>query len=240
MNISIPEKIRLFTGSQLKIIALISMLIDHFALIILYWGYLYPNQPIIIGSDLHTLLKVYNVLRGIGRLAFPIFCFLLVEGFLHTSSRPKYALRLGVFALISEIPYDLGINNSWYYPEKCNVFITLLIGLLVIWAMEHFAGRFYLQAAAFAAGALLAYVIHSDYDYRGIILIALLYLFRYYRLMQALAGSVSLYWEWPAIFAFIPICMYNGKRGRSLPKYLFYAFYPAHLLLLCLIASLLR
>lgn len=231
---TISEKYKIFSGSALKRIAILSMFIDHAALVLLYWGILYPNLPIIEGTSIDTVYKIYKLMRNIGRIAFPIFCFLLVEGFTHTSNRKKYALRLLLFACISEIPFDLAVSNTLFDPNTCNVFITLVLGLLTIWAMDHFRDKVPLQILLALLGCYLAYRINSDYDYRGIILIVLLYYFRYDRSLQSFAGAISLYWEWPAMFAFIPISMYNGTRGIS-RKYFFYIFYPAHLLMLYMI-----
>lgn len=233
----IPKKFHLLSGSSLKIIAIISMLIDHAALVLLYWGVLYDNQPIIEGTSLYNIYILYRIMRTIGRIAFPIFCFLLVEGFIHTSNRKSYALRLLLFAFISEIPFDLAVSGEWMAFDSCNVFFTLFIGLLTIWAMNELRDVLPMQILIVIFGCLLAEFISCDYSFKGIVLIALLYYFRYDRSMQAIAGGISLYWEWPAIFAFIPICMYNGTRGRSI-KYFFYIFYPAHLLLLYAISQL--
>lgn len=231
---TISEKYKIFSGSALKRIAILSMFIDHAALVLLYWGILYPNLPIIEGTSIDTVYRIYKLMRNIGRIAFPIFCFLLVEGFTHTSNRKKYALRLLLFACISEIPFDLAVSNTLFDPNTCNVFITLVLGLLTIWTMDHFRDKVPMQLLLALLGCYLAYRINSDYDYRGIILIVLLYYFRYDRSLQSFAGAISLYWEWPAMFAFIPISMYNGTRGIS-RKYFFYIFYPAHLLMLYMI-----
>jgi hypothetical protein len=85
-----------------------------------------------------------------------------------------------------------------------------------------------------AAGMGLAWLLKTDYSYHGILLIAILYFFRYYPALQTLGGCISLLWEAPACLAFIPINMYNGQRGLSL-KYFFYLFYPVHLLILAVI-----
>ncbi|MDD3339893.1 MAG: TraX family protein [Lachnospiraceae bacterium] len=231
MNYQIPEKFRILSGSSLKMIAIVAMLIDHSAAILLFDGVILHNAPITVGSDMYRLYLFYRVLRGIGRIAFPIFCFLLVEGFLHTSNKSRYAFRLFLFALISEVPFDLALHQRWFDTGYQNVFFTLLIGFLVIWLFDMAKGRLYFQLPTVILGCLLAAFLHTDYDYRGVLLIVILYLFRYYRLMQTLAGAISLYWEWPAIFAFIPINLYNGRRGWNM-KYFFYAFYPVHLFLL--------
>lgn len=235
---TIPEKYKILSGSTLKTIALVSMFIDHAALVLLYWGFLYHNIPIQKGTSIYTAYIIYEIMRKIGRIAFPIFCFLLIEGFLHTSNRKKYALRLLLFAFISEIPFDLAAGNQLIYTDSCNVFVTLFIGFVTIWAMDHFQQNQMLQIPIALLGCLAAFLLQSDYDFRGIILIILLYIFRYDRSTQAISGSIALFWEWQAAFAFIPICMYNGTRGKNI-KYFFYVFYPAHLLLLYILKQVL-
>jgi hypothetical protein len=122
---------REISGSTLKLIAIITMLIDHTAAVVL-------EKIIVAGESSNTiaydsvLYFIYVLMRMIGRLAFPIFCFLLVEGFLHTRSVRKYAIRLAAFALISEIPFDLALFGEPFYFNYQNVFFTLLIGLLVM------------------------------------------------------------------------------------------------------------
>ncbi|MEE1031690.1 MAG: TraX family protein [Ruminococcus sp.] len=224
---------RCLSGSTLKIIAIIAMAIDHFAASILYHGILLPNAPISQGTTMWTIYQIYQVMRFIGRIAFPIFCFLLVEGFLHTSNRKKYAFRLFLFALLSEFPFDFALQNTFVTWEYQNVYFTLCIGLLTIWLLDYVQESSYripLQMLSIFAGCVLAYLLQTDYDYKGIILIVVLYYFHNNRSMMTLVGCLSLFWEAPACFAFIPINMYNGKRGLSL-KYFFYLFYPLHLLI---------
>lgn len=178
---------------------------------------------------------LYRSSRDIGRLAFPIFCFLIVEGFLHTKNACKYAIRLFLFALISEVPFDIALKGAWYFPAKQNVYFTLLIGLLVIMAMdfitEHLTRLLPLAVLPVAAGMWLANYINTDYNYKGVFLIAALYFTHESRLFQCAAGSVSVAWEMPAPLSFIPIWLYNGTRGRQM-KYFFYFFYPVHLMIL--------
>ncbi len=225
------HRFALLSGSSLKILALVCMLIDHIGAAILYEGILLPNAPIIIGTPMHRLYLFYRALRFIGRIAFPIFCFLLIQGFLYTSNRKRYVIRLGVFALISEIPFDLALNNQLLEFTHQNVFFTLFIGLLVLVVMDCFERNPYIQVIAVAAGMGLAWLLKTDYSYHGILLIAILYFFRYYPALSTIGGCISLLWEAPACLAFIPINMYNGERGLSL-KYVFYVFYPLHLMIL--------
>lgn len=219
------------TGSTLKIIAVVTMLIDHVGACVFEHGLL-RMENIRADENLYLLLKnVDQVLRLVGRIAFPIFCFLLVEGFLHTRDRKKYALRLFLFALISEIPFDLAIRGSFVDFQYQNVFFTLLIGLLVMMLCDHFQKSLSAQLAILTGGLLLSLLLRTDYNYKGVMLIELLYLFRHDRQKQVLAGGLSFCWELTAPLAFLPIWHYNGKRGLSL-RWFFYWFYPVHLLLL--------
>ena len=171
-----------FTGSTLKLFALVLMLIDHIGAVILEHGVIlsYNRQSSYALSYSASLLvsQIDQILRGIGRLAFPIFCFVLVEGFFHTSNRIRYAFRLFLFALLSEVPFDLAFNSSLLEFSYQNVMFTLLFGLLTIWGMEkaHFIHPF-LSILPAAAGIFTGWLFQADYDWRGIILIIVLYVF---------------------------------------------------------------
>lgn len=139
-----------FTGSTIKLIAIIAMLIDHTAAVILERIMMREGYMLVMSNtDLmpawiadHKLLYIsYISMRLIGRFGFPIFCFLLVEGFLHTHNRIKYALRLFVFALVSEIPFDFAFRGKWLYTGYQNVFFTLFLGLLAMCAFSFFQER---------------------------------------------------------------------------------------------------
>ncbi len=229
---SIP--FRGISGSTLKLIAIITMLIDHTGATVIL---AITRHPAIIADPARLALwrQVYSISRDIGRLAFPIFCFLLVEGFLHTHDIRKYAQRLFLFALVSEIPFDIALKTGWYDPGKQNVYFTLLIGLLVLvgirWITDNDSRNLFLAVIPIAVGMYVALKIDTDYNYKGVFLIAVLYLMRHSRLYQCLGGAAAISWELPAPLAFIPVYLYNGKRGLKL-KYIFYWFYPAHLMLL--------
>lgn len=229
------------TGSKLKIIAIITMLIDHVGFGIVW------RLPSIESSSI-----IYVAMRMIGRLAFPIFIFLLIEGFGHTRSKLKYALRMLMFCFISEIPFDLAFWGNILEIQHQNVYFTLFIGLLVIWGMDEVQKQFlvdedsskklvYLYDALIViAGGGVATSLCTDYSYIGILAIVVMYLFRKNRVLQALLGCMVLTVLNPeefTCFAIVPlIAMYNGKRGIGL-KYLFYIFYPAHLFIIYLIAA---
>lgn len=223
------------SGSTLKMIAIISMLVDHAGATVIRTVW---QSPVIASSASQRQLwsEIYKVSRSIGRIAFPIFCFLIVEGFLHTRNVWRYARRLFLFSLISEIPFDLALKGNWYFSEKQNVYFTLLIGLLVLIGLRFFMESqhrilHWLWPLVLIAGMYAAFRIDTDYNYKGVFLIAVLYLLRRERLVQCMGCAVSVAWEMPAPIAAIPIYLYNGTRGRQM-KYFFYWFYPVHLLVL--------
>ena len=242
------------SGYWLKMIAVITMLIDHSAATIL--ERILAQMPSWAPATVDNWEQWYRLdllLRGIGRMAFPIYCFLLVEGFHYTHSRRKYAARLFVFALISEVPFDMALNQSVLEFSYNNVFFTLFLGLLVImaadWVMERFSsdnltseiGRITLLVVIGMVGcALASYVISCDYGASGVIAIYIMYLLRSKRELGFALAVVSLgvfsgELELLALLMLIPLHFYNGTRGKQ-HKYFFYAFYPLHLLLLALIA----
>jgi len=211
----------------LKLIAITSMLIDHVAAVFIpanSWPYL--------------------ICRLIGRLAFPIYAFLIVEGFYHTRNIKKYLLRLGIFALISEVPFDLAFYNKWFYGKHQNIFFTLFLGLLTIYLINMAENKYkekmlvvnLVNTAITLASCFLAVLLKTDYKFTGILLIVAFYLFRGNKLMSAitmviLSGNII---QAFSALSIIPISFYNGKKGRNI-KYLFYVFYPAHLIILYLI-----
>lgn len=256
-----PIGVRTFSGYDLKIIALATMLIDHIGAVVL-WRYMQAT-----GQMSGWIMTEYQLIRYIGRMAFPIYCFLLVEGFLHTRSVGKYALRLGIFALISEIPFDLALSGNIWNKGSSNVFFTLLIGLLLIWGIS-FVEKFYefwkekqldafiggLAAVAVAGLMILPaifvadVVLGCDYGMAGVLAILVLYLFRRnWYLAFTLAVMVLFVFssssEILALIMLYPISLYDGTRGGNggkMGKWLFYAFYPAHLLILALICMVLN
>ncbi|MDK2808185.1 MAG: hypothetical protein PWP24_920 [Clostridiales bacterium] len=230
------------SGSTLKLIAIVTMLIDHIGAAILEAMPGFYASMQVRGS----LYIADRICRATGRIAFPIFCFLLVEGFFHTRSRSKYALRLAVFALVSEIPFDLAFRGQWWYPGYQNVFFTLLIGLIMMigiqYEREHVLPRLakgknivalLLQTLIFVAAAIVAQLLHTDYGMWGIVAIFGMYILRFNRLYQCLVEALYfMSFEFPsAALSFLLLYFYNGKRGISL-KYVFYLFYPVHLLVL--------
>lgn len=240
------------SGSTLKLIAVITMIIDHMAagilgryLVISGMGSMDVNNVSEVErwmAQNGRLFVIYYAMRLIGRIAFPIYCFLLAEGLEHTRNRKKYAVRLLLFAIVSELPFDLLFNATPLEFGYQNVFFTLFIGLAVLmglqWTQERLNDRQLLRSVLsggiIAAGMVAAHVLKTDYAATGVLCIVVIYLFRKKKVWQIVAGCIVFLWELTAPLAFIPIGFYNGKRGWNL-KYFFYLVYPVHLLLLYLI-----
>ncbi len=224
----------------LKIIAVAAMLVDH------------------IGMIFFDNLFIF---RAVGRISFPIFAFLIFNGFKHTSDIKKYLLRLFVLALLSELPFDLALYGSALHFNSQNVFFTLFLGLLSLHLYERFPCNIPYQPFLCA---LIAFLTRSDYSFLGVLLIfsfrylktdkkntvSLLALLTAFTLAQillnapSLIGTKNIY----TLFSYILlqlftllsaplISSYNLSRGASC-KYFFYLFYPLHLLILFFISSL--
>ncbi|MBR0081519.1 MAG: TraX protein [Clostridia bacterium] len=225
----IPERYRFLSGSGLKTIAALAMLADHAGFV------LFTQNPVRLFTLFRHSISVYMILRLVGRIAFPVYCFLLVEGFLHTGNRIRYAIRLFVFALVSEIPYNLMMKGTVWYPSAQNVFFTLFLGLSGMILFDRWRDRLPLQAAALLGLFLIASFGRLDYGASGFSFIMMLYFLRDYPLPRAIVGAGLLGSRWQAGLAFVPIAFYNGKRGYlkgPVLKYAFYAFYPVHILIL--------
>ncbi|WP_313133399.1 TraX family protein [Anaerocolumna sp.] len=222
-------------GLSLKLIAMFTMLIDHIT-----------AQLIPSGTPFEFIG------RSIGRLAFPIFCFLLVEGFLHTRSVKKYLIRLGVFALLSEIPFDLAFVRGKTFAENLegqNIYFTLCIGLFVIFLIQIVENKYrysstitvILTSIITLMGCQLAEFLRTDYGAIGILMIVCFYLFRnnkWILLVTIFFVNQSFYSiQGFATLSLLFIWLYNGERGPKLNKYIFYAFYPVHILVLYWIST---
>ena len=231
------QRIQFLNGFHLKLIAICTMLIDHM-------GY--------------TLFPGVMWLRCVGRVAFPIFCFLIAEGCVYTHDRKKYAARLLLFALLSEIPFNLMNSGMIWDPYDQNVLWTLLTGALVCWLMDWTLKKrtplsFVLTGAVMLAAYWLLEIGNTDYGGWGMLLVA-----AFYGVHRAPSGAVVkmiaqafglaffslgvmggyLSIELWSLAALVPIWLYNGQRGFShkAVQYGFYAFYPVHILILSLIA----
>lgn len=225
------------SGSVLKWFAVITMVIDHFGASVLetYVMNVWGRSP--LGNLFSNHWNDYCGWTGLTvywPAGLSVFCFLWWM-FLHTRDVKKYAMRLGIFALISEIPFDLAVRGKFFDWQYQNVYVTLLLGLLTIWALKTQKDVWYLRLVIAAAGCALGELVHCDYGAMGVALIVVLYLTGI-QIPAVYTGAICTYWELPAPLAFIPIWFYNGERGRQ-PKWFFYWFYPVHLLIYGVIGS---
>lgn len=224
-------KLKCLTSSDLKLVALCTMTIDH------------------IGA---VLLPQYLILRIIGRIAFPIYCFLIVNGLFHTKNCKKYIGRLLLFALISEIFFDLAFFETIYEPKDQNVFFTLAIGLVMLYVIEKIHDqprikiyflKVVMELLVVIFCCFLAYVLRTDYSFYGILMMYGFYMFQSNGFMsfifQAYMNVVVMgYIQSFAVISMPIIWLYNGKAGARKYKWLFYIYYPAHLLVLFLLKEL--
>lgn len=212
------------TSAALQALAFVTMLIDHIGLCF------FPHVP---------------ALRAVGRLSFPIFAFLLSEGFVHTRGLKKYAARLFVFAALSEVPYQLMINHRVVGPRMSNILFSLLLCLGALWCVRQ--GGPWLWGAP--ALAVLAQAGGFSYGAYAVLLAVSFYLTRDKRPIGMLCLCVctllycayrhSLFQIW-AVFAAVPLLLYDGRRGRRAPRYLLYILYPAHLAVLAAVYFLIH
>ena len=210
------------SGSCLKVIAIVSMTIDHLGLYLLG------------GEDAADASATYHLMRMAGRLAFPIFAFLLVEGYVHTRDIRKYMLNLFVAAVISDIPWMLlgGYDSH-------NVMFTLLLGLMAVSFIDRFWRNRFLTLAVIGGIAILAEWLQTDYSWRGIFLICVLFMFRQKPLLAFTFGLpvLMVYGLAGCAAGLMMPMLYSGQRGFAtgwFAKYFFYAFYPLHLMLIWL------
>lgn len=233
------------TGTTLKFFAIIAMTLDHIGAGLIEAGILHIYDPEMLVQILatetgHKWYILDCVLRMIGRLAFPLFCFLLVEGFVHTKNMKKYVGSMAVFALLSEISFDLAILNTPFDLRMQNVFFTLTIGLLVLMGLKKYEFRGGMQTGIIALGSIATVVLNTDYNVIGILIIVCFYMLRDNKKYKYISVGVisfleSIFYFGTAALALIPIHLYNGERGKTGFKYTFYLYYPAHLLLIFLI-----
>ncbi len=240
------------TGTALKFVAMATMFCDHIGAYILE-----PRLSLTGDSPLDWMNLI---LRCIGRTAMPIFCFMIAEGFRHTHSVKKYALRLLLLAILSEIPYNLASSHRFVDISGRNVVFTLLLGLAALYGIDSFENyqqnrlRRLFQFFWVAAVCGMAELLRADYGYLGILLVILCDGFRGQPGRMTLAGVLVLFSYWPfssiqsfGALAFLPLSLYNGRRTnrpaspmkRACVQYGFYLFYPAHMLLLYGLAGLL-
>ena len=214
------------TSFALKIIACVTMFLDH------------------VGYIIFGRMSFFNY---IGRLAFPIFAYQISEGYEHTKNLKKYFLRLLVFAIVSQIPFSLFHSIITGSYLALNVMFTLLLGLVCIYIWDKCPNKF-LACMVLTSACLVAEVCKMDYGYFGVLLVFVFYLFKNNKLLltSAFLGLLGIkylpqfitYNDYRYLLlmfctfaAILPILLYNGKQGKNI-KYFLYIFYPMHLILL--------
>lgn len=247
-NKNIFLKVPKFLNAEaVKLFAIIFMVMDHFAVCVV------PALAGHFASDASSffaltenVMTTIQVLRGFGRLAFPIFLFFLVDGLTHTSNIKKYAARLLVFAFVSEIPFDMAVFGEMTNFSKQNTLFTLFLALVTIAGVDNVltifsedrTKRIMLSLSIIMFACVAAYFLKCDYGYVGILSAIAMYFFRYDKIKSIFAGSIILMLgfsnELYAVFSVIPLLFYTGKKGTTskVLQYAFYIFYPLHLLIL--------
>ncbi len=245
------------TTQFIKIIAVITMVIDHIGAVILEWvvtfHYLDDEQfNLIYGIDM--------VLRAIGRAAFPLFIFLMIEGFFHTKSRAKYLIRLACFCFIAEVPFDLAVSYyvtgttdiTYFVPGTQNVFFTLTIGFGAMWLLQLVYEKklpvilqVILNAGIIAGLAALAHFLNTDYGEFGVLAMVAGYFLKRYKMHPVVIGAgiiivliIHNTFEAAALWDLALLAFYHGNRGKVYHRWFFYIFYPAHFLVLFLIRTI--
>lgn len=230
------------TSFTLHIMAMIFMLCDHL------WG---------------TIVQGNDWLTCIGRLTFPIYAFMIVEGYFHTKNLKKYVGRLLIFAILSEIPFNLAMGGRFFYPIHQNVLWTFLISIgLIHWnektKEKKLWKRILVGFASILIGSIVGIITFVDYYHAGILIVLVFYFFRHKKWWCYLGQFICMWYincdmlgglqyemnildqtyfisrQGFALLALIPIWLYNGKQGyhSKTLQFIYYAFYPVHLLIL--------
>lgn len=214
---------KILNSYHLKIIALVSMVIDHFG--------------VVFFPDMFTF-------RIIGRISLVLYAFMLVEGFFHTKNFKKYILKIFVWAFISEIPFDLAMSGYIFNWQSQNIFFTLFLGLTGIYSLKSIRNVIFkpLSVIFFLSASV---ILRVDYSWYGVLLIFTFYYFKNKEplkfltaeALSMLASFKILLIQFFAFIGFIPILMYNGEQGKKMGNF-YYSFYALHLLTFAVIKNL--
>ena len=224
------DKLRIFSGAQLKYIAFLSMLVDHVNKALIY--------PFLSGEGI--LQRISDAFDILGRIAFPLFAFFLVEGFFKTGNRKKYLASLLIFGIISEIPFDMALSGVFFELNSNNIMFTLALMLITIWTidilkekMQNMSKYTWYPVSFVIVGimCIISMVTGLDYEYHAIMIGYLFYIFYNKRVFAIFLGYLAIFKEVWSLLGFSLILTYNGKRGKQ-NKLFNYCFYPVHLLIL--------
>ena len=218
-------------GFILKVIAIITMVIDHFT----------------AAFELSMPENIYHIGRNIGRTSFPLFAYMIAVGYIHTKNKKNYLLRLVGVGLISEVLFDYLLFDKFFVMSYNNIFFTLALGLLALIISGYlrekvkniFLGGMLEFVVVFLIG-FIAEIFHTDYGFYGVFLIYTFYIYlrsksKITLLLPMLFGMIQTPYVLPA---YLLIYLDDGTHGRHLSKYITYLFYPAHILVAILLRGL--
>lgn len=234
------------TGMTLKLYGCITMLFYSFSMSVIQNGLLHINQyssaqlleMMTRNEELLMLSSWAMVFQLLGGLAVPVFAFLLVEGFSYTENYRNYLLRMLLFALVSEIPYDFAMTGRWWDPSSQNLLFTLTLCLVMLYGLRLYEKRLGMQVLIVTAAVFWSALLRTSFGLCTVLLTAIYYLLEEKpRTKWILSSIVSLLYVSAPLSTFA-LVRYNGERGINWNKYIFYVLYPAHLLIFGIIAHL--
>lgn len=217
------------TSFGLKLLAMFSMIFDHIGLM-----FMQDND------------MLYSSFRMIGRLAFPIFAFQLAVGYSHSKNKEKHIVRMLIFAILSQFPYWLYVQTAIPGLEHLlNIGFTFSLALLGMYAIDK-NDNLITKCFSLVIVLMLSFILPVDYGFVGVLLCLSFYIFRNHKYLNLLSSALIIVakviieqdlMKYAMIYALLPIYLYNDKKGldNKFAKYLFYVFYPAHLLLFAVI-----
>ena len=189
-----------------------------------------------------TLAGIGSIMQLIGGMAIPVFAFLLVEGFRNTSDYKKYLITMIITALVSEIPYDLAICGKAWDLSSQNAMITMSICLIMLKCMDIFkdtAGFMggMVKILIMIAAIVWVSIFRAEYGLCMVLLVTVFYVFDTRNVLKTVLGCIISLMYVTGPISFYGIWCYNGVRKDRINKYVYYAFYPLHLLVLGVIAK---
>ena len=238
------------TADGLKMFACIVMLIQTIGIAVIEKGLIHLdqytqeslNQAMSQDSRLMTLAGIGSIMQLIGGMAIPVFAFLLVEGFRNTSDYKKYLITMIITALVSEIPYDLAIRGKVWDLSSQNAMITMCICLIMLKCMELFSDTSGFMGSMVKILIMIAAIVwvsifRAEYGLCMVLLVTVFYVFDTRNVLKTVLGCIISLMYVTGPIAFYGIWCYNGVRKDRINKYVYYAFYPLHLLVLGVIAK---
>lgn len=227
------------TAATLKWYGCATMFFYSLSMTVVQNGLLHVNQfsntqlreMWVADPDLMVLSSWAAVFQLLGGLAIPVFAFLLVEGFLHTSNYKAYLMRMVGFALLSEIPFDFAMSGRLFDWTSQNMLFTLSIGLVMLYGLRLFAAGKGVKLLIVLAAVLWSVLMKTQFGLCMVLLIAVYYLLKDHKAKLWISGTIGLMYVTGPVSNFV-LKRYNHQRGSQPNKYLFYLLYPLHLLIL--------